>query len=48
LELGLLCFETLSSLTLVAVAAISNLAKIKINFVLDKTATELARQGNTI
>jgi hypothetical protein len=28
-------------------AAILNMAKIKINFALDKTTTELARQGNT-
>jgi hypothetical protein len=34
-------------LTLVALAAILNLAKIKINFALDKTTTQLARQGNT-
>jgi hypothetical protein len=35
------------SLTLVALAASLNLAKIKINFAFDKTTTELARQGNT-
>jgi hypothetical protein len=34
-------------LTYVAPATILNLAEIKINFALDKTITELARQGNT-
>jgi hypothetical protein len=38
------CFNTFSSLALVAIL---NLAKIKINFALNKTTTELARQGNT-
>jgi hypothetical protein len=35
-------------LILVALAAILNLAKIKINFALDKTNTEIAKQGNTL
>jgi hypothetical protein len=39
-----LCFGTFSSLTL---AAILSLAKIRINFALHKTTTEVARQGNT-
>jgi hypothetical protein len=34
-------------LTLVALAAILNLAKLKIYFALDKTTTEFAIQGNT-
>jgi hypothetical protein len=34
-------------LTLVALAAILNLAKIKVYFALDKTTTEIAKQGNT-
>jgi hypothetical protein len=34
-------------LTLAALVAILNLGKIKVNFTLHKTTTEVARQGNT-
>jgi hypothetical protein len=40
-------FETFMSLTLVALVAILNLAKIKINWELDKITTEFVKQGNT-
>jgi hypothetical protein len=39
--------KTFSSLVLVALASILYLAKVKINFALHITTTELDRQGNT-
>jgi hypothetical protein len=41
------CFKTIISLTLVALAAILNLARRKTNFAHDQTLREIARQGNT-
>jgi hypothetical protein len=41
------CFKTLGYLTLVALAAILNLARRKTNFACNQTTTEFVRQGNT-
>jgi hypothetical protein len=40
------CFKTFSSLKYVALATILNLAKIKINFSLDRTTTGLNKERN--